>query len=275
MPDEEIVVAPVEAPVVKDASIGDATSPAESGDTPNPADSATAAPPGAKPELTPEQAAKRESRRVQNKLDRAFREAAEAKARAEFAERRAQEIESKFKPAPDPDEPRLEDFADINEFGKAQREYGEKKALKESGAKAEAERARQSQAAMRASWAEKAERAADKYDDFPEALRDLKPDSPMTVGLMSLDNGDDVAYHLIKNPAEDKRIGSLSPVAQFLELGRLSAKLSATPPKAQTPSDAPAPIKPVGGSAPSTKKLSEMSQDEFDKRREAQIRARR
>jgi hypothetical protein len=60
--------------------------------------------------------------------------------------------------------------------------------------------------------------------------------------------GHEILYHLGKNPAESARIASMSPFAQAKEIGKIEAKLTATPPK--SPSKAPPPVVPVGGNAP-------------------------
>ena len=121
------------------------------------------------------------------------------------------------------------------------------------------------------------EKAHEKYEDFDEVVGELKPTSPWSNALMRSENGEDIAYYLGKDKAkEGRRIAALDPVSQILEIGRISAKLELQPQERKTPSEAPAPIKPVGGSnAPSSKKLTDMTQDEFEKKRRAQIAARR
>jgi hypothetical protein len=70
------------------------------------------------------------------------------------------------------------------------------------------------------------------------------------MGLMHVDNGPDVAYHLGSDLKEAKRIASLPPVEQLLAIGRLSEKLAAAPQKQPTPSRAPAPVTPLNGTTP-------------------------
>jgi hypothetical protein len=64
---------------------------------------------------------------------------------------------------------------------------------------------------------------------------------------MQADNGDEIAYHLAKHQKEAMRIAALDPLSQAREIGFLSAKLAAEPPKPKVPSKAPAPITPLAG----------------------------
>jgi hypothetical protein len=78
--------------------------------------------------------------------------------------------------------------------------------------------------------------------------------------------GEQIAYHLGKNPAEAARIAALSPIASIREIGKLEAKLSITPPPAQTlkPSNAPAPPAVVDGKAGgAVKSPDQMTDDEW------------
>ena len=242
----------------------------------NPAEQAPADPPGEPIQETPEQAAKRQGRRFERKLSKAIREGAEAKARAELAERRLTELERGQQPAKDAGEPKLEDFTDIVEFQKAVAKHASETTKKELEANRTAEAQRQYAKTLSGEWAKKVEAAESRYDDFDEVVGEIKPDSYLAVALLEADNGPDIAYHLATHKDELAVIAQLSPSGQIRAVGRLEAKLAAEPPKPQNQSSAPAPIKPVGGSsAPSTKKLSEMTQDEFEKKRRAQIAARR
>lgn len=67
---------------------------------------------------------------------------------------------------------------------------------------------------------------------------------PMAEAILDSDAGVGLTLHLIAHPDEASRIAALPPARQAAELGKLEAKLSATP--AKKPSNAPAPITPVG-----------------------------
>lgn len=121
---------------------------------------------------------------------------------------------------------------------------------------ADVERANEaSQVAMSGVNAEKAQAISDALDEGRAAHADFEavvrsPALALSQGMLDAaveaDNSPDVLYFLGKNPDETRRISSLGPVAQAVEIGRLSAKLS-SPTKRQT--SAPPPIKPVRGNS--------------------------
>lgn len=189
---------------------------------------------------------KQSTRRFERRIDKATKRAAEAEARAESVARELAEIKSRQTPSVDTQEPKAEDFTDITEFGKAQREYGEKKAARDLEKKQRDDASNAFLAKLSESWEEKVNRV--KYDDFDEKVGDLKPTSPWSIALMQAENGEEVAYYLGTHAAERKRIFALDPLAQAREIGKLEQKLSA-PQSPQKPSKAPAPIVPLSGSA--------------------------
>jgi len=226
--------------------------PAEGEETPaqNTAEQAPAtAPEGGKPEKTGQDPEKQSSRRFERRLDKAYRKAAEAQARADFFEKQLNELKQP-KAADVPGAPKLEQFDDIEKYAEARAKHEREQALKEYQAKQQTESHKQLQARIVESWSEKAESASDKYEDFEEVVGDIKPTSPWAMAVMKSANGADVAYHLGKNEKEARRIMSLEPVDQILEIGLLAAKLAAEPPKPKTPSRAPAPITPLTGATP-------------------------
>ena len=208
------------------------------------------APEGEKPDTgqTPE---KRGQARFERRLDRAYKAAAEAKARAELYEKELTTLKAAQQPAADPAAPRLEQFDDIEKYAAARADYEKGKALKDYQAKQQGETHKQQIARLSESWESKAEAASEKYDDWEDVVGDkIKPTTPTLMALMEADNGPDVAYFLAKNPKEIARIEKLPVLSQILEVGRISAKLAAEPPKPKTPSRAPAPITPLTGASP-------------------------
>jgi hypothetical protein len=78
------------------------------------------------------------------------------------------------------------------------------------------------------------------------------------------DKGAEVAWHLTQNPHEAKRIASLSPAHQGIELARLEGKLSVAP-QVRKVSTAPSPPPTVTGNpSPATRNPEEMSQSEYN-----------
>ena len=193
--------------------------------------------------------AKATTRRFERRIDRAHRRAAEAQARTEILEREIAEIKAKQVPVVDTQAPKMENFTDVEEYAKARETYATKKALDERDHKQRSESVKVAQAQLESKWEEKAGKAQDKYDDFDEVVGVLKPSTPWAVAIMKTDNGADVAYHLGSHQAEARKLFTLDPYDQILEIAKLSHKLSATPQKPKEPSKAPAPITPVAGEA--------------------------
>jgi hypothetical protein len=223
---------------------------------------------------TDEQPEKPGKNRFERRLDRAYRREAEAKARADHAEKRIAELEAKFAPKEQSSEgePKLEQFDDIEKYAQAKADFKAKQALKTHEEKQAQERAKASQSQISKSWEERVETASSKYDDWEDVVGEMKPTNPLSVAIMSSDNGEDVAYHLGKNLKEATRIASLDPLRQVLAIGQLSAKLSLDPPKPKQPSKAPAPITPVSGKEVASEELSDKDEmKDFIRKREKQL----
>jgi hypothetical protein len=129
--------------------------------------------------------------------------------------------------------------------------YHAKKAFREEQARTEAERTRSQQLSA---FETAADAEAQKHPDFYDVVgRDFGRTAAVCTPVMSdaivaSPDGPTLAYHLAKNPAEARRIAALTPLAQAVELGRLSAKLASPPaPTAKTATDAPAPTPQVRG----------------------------
>lgn len=224
-----------------------------------PATEAVATPPGETPdeETTGKDPEKASQRRFERRIDRAHKRAAEFQAKTETLERENAELRQRQTPIPvAPTTPKMEDFTDIGEYAKAVEKHAKEEAVKDYESKQRQGVQQQAQAKVMSDWAEQVAKADEEYDDFEEVVGDLKPTTPWAVALMRSDNGDEVAYYLGSHQKEAQKIFALDPGLQFLEIGKLSAKLSATPSTPKTPSKAPAPISPVSGSA-------QVSDDEY------------
>lgn len=277
MPEDSGIIstAPAAEPVVAAPA-----TPAEGGTSPaeKPAGEAPATPAGEKPaegkgaeapekDKTDEQPEKQGKSRFERRLDKAYRKAAEQQARADFLEGQLKQFTAK--PA-DAGEPKLEQFNDIEEYANAKAKFAADKAVREKDTAAQKATQQQYVQRVAAEWEGKVDKAQERYADWDEKVGELKPDTPLAFAIMEAENGPDIAHHLATNTAEARRIAALPPLSAAREIGKLEAKLLAEPAKPKTPSNAPVPIKPVGGSAsPSTKKLSEMTQSEFEKHRRA------
>lgn len=226
--------------------------PAESEIAQNPVESAPTEPVAEEIKATedqPEEKVEPEKKPGKNsfdrKIDRLYKSAAEQKARADYLEQQLQEL--KPKNVEPQGAPRIEDFDDIETYGKALGKFEAEQLIKGHRQTQQQESNRRDQANLVSDWETKAGRAYDKYDDFDEVVGDLKPVNGLTVAIMQAENAEDVAYFLGKNPKEVTRIAGLNQIAQIREIGRLELKLANEPQQAQMPSKAPAPISPLSG----------------------------
>lgn len=102
------------------------------------------------------------------------------------------------------------------------------------------------QAAVEDAYHEREEEARAKYDDFEQVAYNpqLRVTDVMAETIKASEMGPDLAYWLGTNPKEADRISRLAPLLQAREIGKIEAKLAASPPVKPTTS-APAPISPV------------------------------
>lgn len=101
------------------------------------------------------------------------------------------------------------------------------------------------------------------HEDFQQVVANPALALPESVLRASVeaDNSADVLYYLGKNPDEARRIAGLSAVAQAVEVGRVSTRLSTPKPKT---TKAPPPVKQVRGSKGQFEKSHEnMSNEEY------------
>lgn len=142
---------------------------------------------------------------------------------------------------------------DVNDFDNAQA-YAEALAERKAQEMLTRRETAKQQAALLDVYHEKEEDARTRYDDFEQVA--YNPNLPVTdvmaQTIQSSDNGPDVIYWLGSNPKEAGRIAALPPILQAREIGRIEAKLAASPPVKKT-SNAPSPIAPLASSRSSGK----------------------
>jgi hypothetical protein len=119
------------------------------------------------------------------------------------------------------------------------------------------------------------ERAVDaraKHPDFDDVV--MKPEKlPISRStqeiILDMDESAEVMYHILKEPAEARRIDGLSERAKAIELGKVAARLSEPVQKRIT--KAPEPVQSVGGKSSGGASFdpSKATMEEYVKRRNA------
>ena len=122
-------------------------------------------------------------------------------------------------------------------------------------------------------WKERQDAARDAYEDYDAVVsrEDLTVTVAMQQAILESERGADLAYWLGKNPDEAKRIAGLGAVAAIRALGKVEDSLPAAGPvkKQLKLSNAPEPIRPVGGGKSTiNKKPEDMNFREFKAWRE-------
>lgn len=90
----------------------------------------------------------------------------------------------------------------------------------------------------------------DSHPDYDEVLSDSVPlYQGVEWAIKEMDNGPEVAYFLGKHPDVAAKLMDMSPAKAIAEAGRISAQLTKpeTPVTKKPVSNAPAPLRPVGG----------------------------
>ena len=245
--------------------------------------------------------AKKESRGVQKALDRLTAEREEQKRRAEAAEARLDRALAALEKAgvttqpaqdaalpnddPEPVRPTKDAYPDPDSFEQALMDYAEQRAAwtakrevraieQRTQQEKQAEEIAQAQRAAQQAYTARIEKAKADMPDWDSVATspDVQVSVPMAAAILHSENGPQLQYYLGKNPNEAARIRELSPPLQLLELGKIEAKLTAAPAPKPAISAAPAPIRPIAGSAASASKSpEEMSMDEYAAYRREQL----
>lgn len=217
---------------------------------------------------------------VEKRLARERRKAEriERQREIEEAERRGRESAQRQQQQPEAGPPKREDFESLEDYLEAKSDWKVEQKLAErertQAERSQAQEAQRRQQETESSWAERVERAHETYPDFDEVVvrnADLAISDVMAAAIKESEAGIDVAHYLGKNPAEAARIAKLSPIAQVMELGRLSAGLKA--PEKPVSKAAP-PVEPVRGQSRSERTIfdaDQMTTEQWIKLRNKQL----
>ena len=113
------------------------------------------------------------------------------------------------------------------------------------------------------------------HDDFDAVIeqgRNLPMTRPMQDSVLNSDMGPAVMYHLCRFPEECDRISAMAPMVAIREMGKLEARIEAAQTGPASPAasltQAPRPIKPVGGGVTaSTVPLDQMDYQSYRRAR--------
>ncbi|MDH5510303.1 MAG: hypothetical protein OEZ32_08110 [Nitrospinota bacterium] len=115
--------------------------------------------------------------------------------------------------------------------------------------------------------------------DFDEVVNkaNVKLTQPMIDSITGSLQGPEMLYYLSQNPGQAAELVNLSPIDMAREMGKLEARLEASPPKPSAThkpiSKAPPPVKPLPqGSSASPGNMDSLGADEYVKHRIAQLR---
>lgn len=184
---------------------------------------------------------------------------------------------------PEPVEPDPSKYNDQNVYNADYREYFKKLARWEGRQELKSQQKRDAEERSKKSREEDDRKRVESYQSNVAKARDKYPDyddvtgnpylpitAPMRDAIFEAgEQGPHLAYHLGQNPDEAERISKLSPRAQFLELGRIAAKL--TQPATTQVSRAPKPIKPLESASGAATSSDEESMEAYAAKRIKQL----
>ena len=176
-----------------------------------------------------------------------------------------------------PTEPDIDQFPeDYDAYERAQRRYLvdlAKYELKQENIRAAEETRRaQTQDQIEATWSKSVRAAQDKYPDFMDVISnpEFRQSDGVALAIKASDIGGDLAYFLANNIDVANALNAMHPLQAAKEIGKIEAKILATPKPAppQVISLAPEPISTVTGSGSgATTELKDLSMEEYFARR--------
>ena len=173
---------------------------------------------------------------------------------------KAEEIKPEPKPALVA--PKIEDFETYDEYLDAALDY---RVQQKFEAKTVATVQEQEFTKIHTRFVEGAGKFKEKAADYDQSVGNpaFVQSPALFEAVLSSDIGPALAYHLSKNLAEVDRLNKLSPVLVAREIGRLEERL--TPPTPKVVTQAPKPLKPVGGNDTDKvqKDPKDMNMDEY------------
>lgn len=186
---------------------------------------------------------------------------------------------------PEPAEPDVKGYTDQEKYNTDYRGYlreqakwvarQEFKTLQKQDTEERQKRTREEQGrSMAETYQKHVSKAKEKYPDYEEMAGDptLPIARPMADAIVEAGElGPEIVVHLHQNREEAERIYKLSPRGQFLEIGKLAAKLSQGETKVAPVSQAPKPIKPLTTGTGAATSSDEESMEAYAAKRTKQL----
>lgn len=185
---------------------------------------------------------------------KAAKTAKESQDAAEAARKELADLRAKLAPEKPPEQadprPTRDRFDDPDAYDAEMIAWGEREGARKADAarKAELEAAEKVAAEKKAEddrkaheasilevqtkWTAARDKAVEKYPDYAEVAEadGLQITNAMTAGILMVENGPDVAYHLGQNPEEASRIAAIAnPNMQLIEIARIAERLANPP----------------------------------------------
>lgn len=206
---------------------------------------------------------------VQKRIDKLTKARYEEKRRADLAEEKLQALQ-KNEPSGSESagKPSVDQYEDYDEYiealvdWKADARSGHSKRTQELRTRADSEADRE--LTLNATAESLITAGEAKYNDFKEVAGSAPISDDVIIALGDSPLAADIAYYLGHNPQIAQQITSLSPVRLGRAIVEIEQELSASAQQRVKPSNAPAPITPIGARGKTTKAPQDMSDSEFD-----------
>jgi len=206
------------------------------------------------------------SEKTQSRINKITAEKYAEKRRADDLERQLNEVKPHVTQTPTQNaaEPKLEDF-DYDEAAHTSALIDYRVDLKADQIQQQAQQAQTQAQAKQVSndFNSKVATFAEKATDYEQVVANI-PELPEKTlnAIMQHEKGPEMAYYLGKHLDVADSIATADPMTAAIQLGQISAQLTATP-KTVVTSAAPDPIEPVGSSGISNKAQEDMSMSEI------------
>lgn len=205
------------------------------------------------------------------KAEREVTAAREARERADAIQQERDALKAKYEPPKSDElgpEPQPSQFTDAGEYGKALKDWTAQATRREDAKKAADAQAKQEADARTKAWTEREAKARNDIPDYEKKLADspVMVSDNMRDAIIESEVGPQILVHLAENPDLAREFGKMTVGKMLKEFGKLEAgflkaekpepALKLVPKKEVEMSDAPKPIKPLGGGGAPVVRLS-------------------